>query len=109
MKVRFDDEAWQRLQDDLGAGQVWAETAGKLYALAKGAVQQASAALVGERNASPEESAHALEMVKTLRAAARDAARRFSAAAAYMDELTRQLKPEPGGKRRRAGAAANSA
>ncbi|MFO0846402.1 MAG: hypothetical protein U0797_29215 [Gemmataceae bacterium] len=101
MKVTFDDQAWQRLQDDLSVGQLCAETAGRLYAYAKAAMQQASAALVGQAEASPEDAAHTLAMLRALRNNAQDAARRFAASVTAISLLERQLKPPSVRPRRR--------
>jgi hypothetical protein len=93
MKVSFDEQAWQRLQDDLSVGLLCGDTAGKLYAHAKGAMQQAAAALIGKGEATPEEAAHTHALLQALLRSVQDAARRFAAAVTEVNELTRQMKP----------------
>jgi hypothetical protein len=102
MKVPFDDLLWQRLQDDLEVARVCGDSAGKVYPFAKSALQQAAAAITGERDATPEERDHALEMVRRLRNHAADAANAFAAAVAILDDLTAQLGATPHRPRRRA-------
>jgi hypothetical protein len=101
MKISFDDLVWQRLQDDLEVARVCGDSAGKVYSVAKSAVQQASAAITGERDATPEERDHALDMVRRLRNHAADAANAFAAAVAILDDLTQQLGAGPPRPRRR--------
>ena len=101
MKVNFDDEAWLRLQDDLHAGQICGETAGKLYAYAKGAMQQSAAALIGQGDATSDQAVHTLEMLRAMRNAADDAAQRFASAVARIDAIAQQLGAQPPKTRRK--------
>ncbi len=101
MKIGFDEAAWQRLQDGLSVGQVCGDTAGRLLAFAKAAMQQASASLAGEGDATPEDAAHTLEMLRAVRNATADAAQRYAVAVAQLDDLMRPLDAGPPRPRRR--------
>jgi hypothetical protein len=102
MKLTFDEEKWHQLQEDLNVAQLCGENAGKVYAFAKGALQRAVAAIVGEKDVSAADAAHALEMLKKLRNGSADAAQGYQAATATIDEMIRHLEPASVRVRRRA-------
>ena len=101
MKLSFNEDRWQQLQENLNVAQLCGENAGKLYAYAKGALQRASAAVAGEGDVSPPEGAQSLEVLKKLRHSAQDAAEGFAAAVADIDALIKQLEPATTGRARR--------
>lgn len=103
MKLAFDDDKWQRLQEDLNVGRLCGQNAGELYAFAKGALQRAVAAIVGEREVTPSEAVHALELLRTLRNGTHDAAQAYLAATNLVDECIKQLEPAASGRGRRRG------
>jgi hypothetical protein len=105
MKITFDDQKWQRLQDDLSVAQLCGENAGKVYGYAKGALQQAVAAMIGDKDVTPEEAAHTLGLLRKLRNGAQDAAEGFAAAAGIIDDLMRELETPVVRSRRRASSA----
>ena len=100
MKVTFDDQQWQRLEDDLSVARLCGDNAGKVYVYAKSALQQAVAGLLGEKDVPPEEAEHVLALLRTLRNGTQDAARGFASAVAIIDQMIRRLEP-PGASRRR--------
>lgn len=102
MKLNFDEERWQRLQEELNVGQLCGENAGKLYAFAKGAMQRGVAGLVGEGDITPAEAAHCLDLLRKLRNNTEAAAHSFTTAQATIDDLIRQLEPAAPRSRRRA-------
>ena len=102
MKVNFDDQAWLRLQDNLQAGQVCGETAGRLFTYAKSAMQQSAAAMIGHGDATSEQAVHTLEMLRALRNATEDAAQRFAEAVASIDSMAQQFGVQSVKSRRKA-------
>lgn len=104
MKVNFDDQAWLRLQDNLQAGQVCGETAGRLFTYAKSAMQQSAAAMIGHGDATSEQAVHTLEMLRAMRNATEDAAQRFAEAVASIDSMAQQFGVQSAKSRRKVQA-----
>ena len=101
MKLSFDEERWQQLQEILNVAELCGENAGKLYAYAKGALQRAVAGMVGEGDVAPQEGAHSLDLLKKLRHSTQDAVESCTAAVADIDALIKQLEPTTTGRVRR--------
>ncbi len=104
MKMAFDDQRWQWLQDDLNVAQLCGENAGKVYGYAKAAVQQAVAAISGDRDVTPDEAQHCLQSLRALRNGAQDAAQGYAAAVALIDDLIGRMEPPADAKPRRRAA-----
>lgn len=105
MKLRFDEEAWSQIEESLKVDQVCGATANDLCSFAQGVAQRTTASLGADREVTPPEAEHVLNILMTLRGCAAESALGYARAVHRIDALLDQIGPAASGKsssRRRA-------
>lgn len=91
--LNFDEKRWSELEEYLKVARLCGENADGLYGPAKGVLQRVVATIGSDKDVSPAEAEHALNILGTLRDSSLNAARCYGLAVTRIDELIQQLEP----------------